>query len=51
MPRATAHAVWRAWVESIAHHELVVVEKSKYFVILDERGAFDTAIDAFLARH
>lgn len=51
MPRAKLEAIWRAQVDSIPHHELVVVESSKHFVMLDEPVAFYAAIDAFLARH
>jgi pimeloyl-ACP methyl ester carboxylesterase len=50
-PRTQLEAVWRAQVDSIPHHELVVIEHSKHFVMLDQPDAFYAALDAFLAKH
>jgi pimeloyl-ACP methyl ester carboxylesterase len=49
VPRATLEASWRAQVDAIPRHEIVFVEHSRHFVMLDQPAAFQEALDRFLA--
>jgi pimeloyl-ACP methyl ester carboxylesterase len=51
MPRAAVEAAWHAQVDAIPSHELVVVDHSKHFIMLDQPEALYAALDAFLAKH
>jgi pimeloyl-ACP methyl ester carboxylesterase len=48
IPRAALDASWHAQIDAIPHHELVVIEHSKHFVMLDQPDAFYAALDKFL---
>jgi pimeloyl-ACP methyl ester carboxylesterase len=50
IPLPKLHATWEAQLGKIPHHEVVVVGKSRHFVMLDQPVAFDAALDKFLAR-
>jgi N-formylmaleamate deformylase len=50
LPRDKVEAAWRAQLAAIPHNELVIVDKSKHFVMLDQPDAFYAALDAFLAK-
>jgi pimeloyl-ACP methyl ester carboxylesterase len=49
VPRGPLEASWRAQVEAIPRHEIVFVEHSKHFVMLDQPSTFQAALDRFLA--
>jgi pimeloyl-ACP methyl ester carboxylesterase len=49
VPRPALEASWRAQIDAIPKHELVVIEHSKHFVMLDQPEAFYAALDKFLA--
>lgn len=51
VPRAALEATWQAQLANIPSHELVLIEHSKHFVMIDQPVAFDAALDAFLAKH
>ena len=51
MPRPTIEATWHAQVDTIPMHDLIVIEHSKHFVMVDQPEAFYAAVDAFLAKH
>jgi pimeloyl-ACP methyl ester carboxylesterase len=51
MPRAAIEATWKAQLDAIPMHDLVVIEHSKHFVMVDQPDAFFAAVDAFLAKH
>jgi pimeloyl-ACP methyl ester carboxylesterase len=48
IPRAALEATWHAEIDAIRNHELVVIEHSKHFVMLDQPEAFYAALDKFL---
>src|SRR5205814_7902084 len=50
-PRPEVEASWKAQLDPVPHHELIVIEHSKHFVMLDQPEAFYGALDAFLASH
>jgi N-formylmaleamate deformylase len=50
LPRDKVEAAWRAQLTAIPRNELVIVDKSKHFVMLDQPDAFYAALDAFLAK-
>ena len=43
--------VYRAQIDPIPHHEVLVVPHAKHFVMLDAPDALATAIDHFVAKH
>jgi len=47
--RAELEKGWRAQIDPIPRHELVLVEHSKHFIMLDQPAALDAALDKFLA--
>ena len=49
VPRGPLEASWRAQVDAIPRHEIVFIEHSKHFVMLDQPTAFQQALDRFLA--
>jgi pimeloyl-ACP methyl ester carboxylesterase len=49
VPRGPLEASWHAQVDAIPRHEIVFVEHSKHFVMLDQPAAFQGALDQFLA--
>src|SRR5215470_5320186 len=49
VPRAALEATWRGLIEPIPHHDLVVVDDSKHFVMLDQPEAFYAALDKSLS--
>lgn len=51
MPRPMIEATWKAQVAAIPTHDVVVIEHSKHFVMVDQPEAFFAAVDAFLAKH
>lgn len=51
IPRAALEATWHAQIDPIPTHDLVFVDKSKHFVMLDQPDAFYAALDAALAKH
>jgi pimeloyl-ACP methyl ester carboxylesterase len=51
IPRDALDASWHAEIDAVPHHELVVIEHSKHFVMLDQADAFYVALDKFLAAH
>ncbi len=51
VPRAALDAAWNAQIEHIPSHELVVIEHSKHFVMVDQPDAFYAAVDGFIAKH
>ncbi len=50
VPRAALEATWHAQIDKVSHHELIVIEHSKHFVMLDQPDAFHAALDKALAR-
>ena len=48
-PRGPLEASWHAQVDAIPRHEIVFIEHSKHFVMLDQPSAFQQALDRFLA--
>jgi N-formylmaleamate deformylase len=50
VPRAAVEATWHAQIDKIAHHDLVVIEHAKHFVMLDQPDAFHAALDKVLAQ-
>lgn len=50
IPRDVLEATWHAQIDSIPTHQLVVVDHSKHFVMLDQPDAFYAALDAALAK-
>jgi pimeloyl-ACP methyl ester carboxylesterase len=50
-PRADIETSWKAQLDPIPHHELIVIDHSKHFVMLDQPDAFYAALDGFLAKH
>ncbi len=51
MPRPMIEATWKAQLDAIPTHDIVVIEHSKHFVMVDQPDAFFSAVDAFLAKH
>jgi pimeloyl-ACP methyl ester carboxylesterase len=51
MPRPMIEATWKAQLAPIPAHDIIVIEHSKHFVMVDQPDAFFSAIDAFLAKH
>jgi pimeloyl-[acyl-carrier protein] methyl ester esterase len=51
LPRDKVEAAWHAQVDLIPRHDLVIIEKSKHFLMLDQPEAFYAALDAFLAKN
>jgi N-formylmaleamate deformylase len=49
-PRQRAEADWHAQVDAIPKHQIVFIEHSKHFVMLDQPSAFYSALDQFIAR-
>lgn len=49
VPRPALEASWHAQIDKVAKHELVVIEKSKHFLMLDQPEAFYAALDKALA--
>jgi N-formylmaleamate deformylase len=47
--RDTLEKAWRAQVDPIPRHELVIVEHAKHFIMLDQPAVLDAALDKFLA--
>lgn len=47
--RDTIEATWKAQVDAIPHHQLVVVDGAKHFVMLDKPDAFYAQLDAALS--
>ena len=47
--RDKLEATWKAQVDAIPHHELIVVDGAKHFVMLDKPDAFYTALDKALS--
>ncbi|HEY1816292.1 MAG TPA: alpha/beta hydrolase [Kofleriaceae bacterium] len=43
--------MYRTMVKSIPDHEIVVIAKTKHFVMLDDPAAFDATLDKFLKAH
>ena len=43
--------LYRAMVKPVPHHEVVVVPKTRHFVMIDAPTAFDAQLDQFLAAH
>jgi pimeloyl-ACP methyl ester carboxylesterase len=50
VPREALEATWHAQIDKIAHHDLVVIEHAKHFVMLDQPDAFNAALDKALAQ-
>ncbi len=50
IPRDVLEKTWHAQIDAIPAHELVVVDHSKQFVMLDQPEAFYAALDAALAK-
>lgn len=50
-PRPMIESTWKAQLDAIPTHDLVVIEHSKHFVMVDQPDAFFAAVDAFLAKH
>jgi pimeloyl-ACP methyl ester carboxylesterase len=50
VPREALEATWHAQIDKVAHHELVVIEHAKHFVMLDQPDAFQAALDKVLAQ-
>jgi pimeloyl-ACP methyl ester carboxylesterase len=48
VPRGPLEASWRAQIDAIPRHEIVFVEHSKHFVMLDQPAAFQASLDRFL---
>jgi len=48
-PRDALEKSWHAQVDPIPRHELVIVEHSKHFIMLDQPQALYAALDKFLA--
>jgi len=48
VPRGPLEASWHAQVDAIPRHEIVFIEHSKHFVMLDQPSAFQQALDRFL---
>ena len=51
VPRASIEASWNAQLATIPTHELLVIDHSKHFVMIDQPDAFYAALDAYLAKH
>lgn len=51
IPRDVLEKTWHAQIDAIPTHELVVIDHSKHFVMLDQPDAFYATLDAFLAAH
>lgn len=51
MPRPMIEATWKAQLDAIPTHDIVVIDHSKHFVMVDQPDAFYAAVDAFLAKH
>jgi pimeloyl-ACP methyl ester carboxylesterase len=49
IPRGPLEASWHAQVDPIPRHQIVFIEHSKHFVMLDQPSAFQQALDGFLA--
>jgi N-formylmaleamate deformylase len=47
-PRERLEATWHAQIDAIPRHELVIIEKSKHFVMLDQPEAFYAALDKII---
>jgi len=47
--RPELEKAWHAQVDPIPRHELVIVEHSKHFIMLDQPAVLDAALDKFLA--
>ena len=50
-PRNVIESTWKAQIDKIPVHDVVVIEHSKHFVMVDQPEAFYAAIDAYLAKH
>jgi len=50
VPREALEATWHAQIDKVAHHDLVVIEHAKHFVMLDQPDAFQAALDKVLAQ-
>jgi len=48
VPRGPLEASWHAQVDAIPRHEIVFIEHSKHFVMLDQPAGFQQALDRFL---
>jgi pimeloyl-ACP methyl ester carboxylesterase len=49
VPRDALESIWHAEIDKVAHHELVVIEHAKHFVMLDQPDAFNAALDKALS--
>jgi pimeloyl-ACP methyl ester carboxylesterase len=49
VPRGPLEASWRAQIDAIPRHEIVFVDHSKHFVMLDQPAAFQATLDRFLS--
>lgn len=47
--RAELEKAWHSQIDPIPRHELVIVEHSKHFIMLDQPAFLDAALDKFLA--
>jgi pimeloyl-ACP methyl ester carboxylesterase len=47
--REELEATWHAQIDPVPHHDLVVIEHAKHFVMLDQPDAFYAALDRYLA--
>lgn len=50
VPLDSLTATWHKQVDLVPDHDLVVIEKSRHFVMLDQPAAFYAALDRFLAK-
>jgi N-formylmaleamate deformylase len=48
-PRDALVSTWNGLIATIPHHELVVIDDSRHFVMLDQPAAFDAALDKSLS--
>jgi N-formylmaleamate deformylase len=48
VPRAAIEMTWKAQVEAIPHHELIIVDNSKHFIMFDQPDVFYAALDKFI---